>query len=191
MVQAGRRDGGFTHICSFFGNFKSNSISFCEGVNFISWEEEGLPNLLQFYWTHINNASIKKAKITLECLNGQLLSYNDLVWKNVDFSKIEKMFYGPSVNYIEDELHFHLHELAVGQEFELVLGLEIQLFSGQLLKSNKKIRLSMPNQKYLDKSINMALYDSQVNVQGLWVTSSPYSTFTIAKLIKNNGNNSQ
>lgn len=141
-------------------------------------------SLLQFYSVHINSASIKKAKITLECLNGQLLSYNDSIWKNVDFNKIQKNFYGPSVHYTEDEIHFHLQEQAIGHHFELVLGLELMLFSGQLLKNTKKISLCVPSRKYLDKSINMALYDSQVNLQGVWVTSNPYSSFTIVKLIQ-------
>lgn len=35
MVEEGRRMGGLTHICTFFGSFKLNSISFTTGINFI------------------------------------------------------------------------------------------------------------------------------------------------------------
>lgn len=65
MVEEGRRMGGLTHICTFFGSFKLNSISFTTGINFIrAWSEE-LQNLLQFYSVHINSAIVKKAKVTL------------------------------------------------------------------------------------------------------------------------------
>ena len=43
-------------------------------------------------------------------------------------------------------------------EFELILSLEITFFSNQKLRNMKKIKLSVPSMKYIDKSINMATY---------------------------------
>lgn len=54
-----------------------------------------------------------------------------------------------------------------------------------MLRDTKRTKLCVPSEKHLDKSINMYYYESQTNVQDLWISSTPYSTFTVAKLIKN------
>ena len=55
--------------------------------------------------------------MTLECTNGQLLCFHSKVWNTLDFNKLEKTFYGPSVSYTSDEVHFHLTEAMLGFEF--------------------------------------------------------------------------
>lgn len=64
----------------------------------------------------MNNASIKLAKILVEFTNGQLVCLHTRVWNNVDFNKLEKLFYGPSVSYTDDELHFHINEAMLNSE---------------------------------------------------------------------------
>ena len=64
IVEHGRMMGGFTHICSFFGKFKNN-VSFCDGINFFSLDPKEFQHVLQFYYIHVNNAAIKKARISL------------------------------------------------------------------------------------------------------------------------------
>ena len=65
IVEDGRVKGGFNHICSFFGQYKTNTVSFTDGINFFSIENKTITNVLQFYYIHINNAAIKKARMTL------------------------------------------------------------------------------------------------------------------------------
>ena len=52
----------------------------------------------------------------MEFTNGQLVCLHTRVWNNVDFNKLEKLFYGPSVSYTDDELHFHINEAMLNSE---------------------------------------------------------------------------
>ena len=39
--------------------------------------------------------------------------------------------------------------------------------------------------KYLDKSINMAMFDSPTYIEGISMACNPYSSFSVAKVIRN------
>ena len=65
------------------------------------------------------------------------------------------------------------------------------MFSNKRLRNIKKIKLNVPSQKFLDKSINMAPYESQVTLQGIQIAQNPYTTFSIARIIKRNDNNNK
>ena len=65
MVEEGRKEGGFSHICSFFGKYKTSSVNFTDGINFFVFDSKDFPRVLQFYYTHINNAAIKNSRVTL------------------------------------------------------------------------------------------------------------------------------
>jgi hypothetical protein len=129
LVEVGRREGGLSYICSFFGRFKTNSVSFMEGINFLVYQPESCSSLLQFYNSHINSAAVKRAKVSLECTNGQLICYQNGAWQNVDFHKLQRTFYGPSIGYDQDEVHFQISENLLGHKFDLLVTLEITLFS--------------------------------------------------------------
>lgn len=55
--------------------------------------------VVDLYNGMVNTAAVRSAKIVIECPNGQMMSNDTRLWKEVNFNKIERMFYGPSVKY--------------------------------------------------------------------------------------------
>jgi len=43
---------------------------------------------MNFYNTVINSAAIKLARTVIECIDGQMLTYDPKTWKNIDFNRI-------------------------------------------------------------------------------------------------------
>ena len=40
IVEDGRLKGGYTHICSFFGKFKTNNVNFTDGINYFVFDKK-------------------------------------------------------------------------------------------------------------------------------------------------------
>lgn len=111
--------------------------------------------MLSLYHSIINSAAVRMARITIDCNNGQMMSYDAHVWHNSDFCRIERTFYGPSVSYEEDLIQFHVFDAFDDTEFDMVITLNMQFFSGQTVSSTKRIKLSFQDERHYDKSLNL------------------------------------
>jgi hypothetical protein len=188
VVEEGRAEGCFDYLVTLWGPFKNNSVSSDHGINFISVQTSELEQMVRlghtvtFFQHMVNSAAVKSAKITIECPEGQILAYNSRVWSNPDFSRIERTFYGPSVSYEEDLIQFQVMDCMEKCEIDMVITLEVELFSRHRVSSNKKIRLYFPSHKHYDKSLNLAVVDACHHVQGLDLQNDPYSTLSFVRL---------
>ncbi len=153
-------------------------------MHFLNTDTIDFQQVISFYHSIINNAALKMAKISIECKNGQMMSYDAQVWHNTDFNRIERSFYGPSINYEDDTIQFHLLDTCEDIEFDMTIKLELKLFSGQTIIGNKKMKLAFLNERFFDKSLNLAIYEPLISMGGIEVKSNPYSTMTFVRLMK-------
>ena len=140
--------------------------------------------MLSLYHSVINNATVRSAKAVISCSNGQMMSYDAQIWKNTEFNRMERTFYGPSVNYEEDVIQFHVLDAFEDAEFDLTFTLELELFSGQLVSGSKRLKLSFPNERHYDKSLNLTLPEPMMTFQGVELKSNPFCSTTFVRLMK-------
>lgn len=69
-------------------------------------------------------------------------------------------------------------------EFDLAFALELELFSGQLVSGNKRLKLSFPNERHYDKSLNLTVPEPLITFQGVELKNNPFSTTTFVRLMK-------
>lgn len=113
-----------------------------------------------------------------------MLSYDSHTWQNSEFNKIERSFFGPSVNYEEDIIQFHVLDAFEEVEFDMSISLEVVLFSGQLVTASKRIKMSFQDERHFDKSLNLTVGDPLVTFQGIDLKSNPFATITFVRLMK-------
>jgi hypothetical protein len=71
-----RQDGAFSYHCGLFNLQWYNKISFSNGIHFLNTETRHVFQVLSLYHTIINSAAVRFAKITIDCSNGQMMSYD-------------------------------------------------------------------------------------------------------------------
>jgi hypothetical protein len=179
-----RREGAFPYHCTFFNLQWYNKISFNSGLHFLNTETKEIFQVLSLYHSIINNATVRSARIGIECLNGQMMSYDTHIWQNSEFNRIERTFYGPSINYEEDVIQFHVLDAFDEAEFDMAITLDLTLFSGQHVSGNKRMKLSFPNERHYDKSLNLTMPDPLMTFQGVELKSNPFGSTTFVRLMK-------
>jgi hypothetical protein len=110
-------------------------------------------------------------QVELECQQVQLTTRKDHVWENMDFGRVRRYFYGPSLHYSQDTLSF-LDETAgrKGGDLPMTISLRITLLSGKVLYAEKSFVLTTEN---------LRLY-GQTKCDGL----EPRSTYEFCKLVR-------
>lgn len=110
-------------------------------------------------------------KVELECSDIQLATRKDRIWEAVDFGRIKRFYYGPSIHYEQDCISF-LDETAGGasSHVPMLVSLEITLFSGKVLKAEKSFILTTDN----------------IRLYGLTrcENSEPRSTYEFSKILR-------
>jgi hypothetical protein len=110
-------------------------------------------------------------KLEVDCSDIQVVVRKDRVWQPVDFGRIKRCYYGPSIYYEQDCLSL-LDESAGGSHTHvpMVISLEITLFSGKVLKAEKSLILTTEN----------------IRLYGLTrcERSEPRSTYEFSKIIR-------
>jgi hypothetical protein len=69
-------------------------------------------------------------------------------------------------------------------DFDMAISLELILFSGQLVSSNKRMKLSFQNERHYDKSLNLTTPEPLLTYQGIELKSNPFSTSTFVRLMR-------
>jgi hypothetical protein len=69
-------------------------------------------------------------------------------------------------------------------EFDMVITLDLLLFSGQLVSSTKRMKLSFQNERHYDKSLNLTTPEPLVTYQGVELKSNPFATSTFVRLMR-------
>ena len=75
------------------------------------------------YHRVINSAAVKKAKVSLECVGGELGSTAQSNWTNTAFNRLESTYYGPSIHYTHDNINFVVLDPAIDSQFDFVIQL--------------------------------------------------------------------
>lgn len=90
-------------------------------------------------------------KVELGCGSIQLTARRDEIWEAVDFGRMRRFYYGPSIHYEQDCISF-LDESAsrAGTNVSMLLALEITLFSGKVLRAEKAFVLTTENMRAYD-----------------------------------------
>lgn len=95
--------GGIKFICNIFSPKPDNHVSISEGINSLSIHQ---PFIYEFFHHYANQMAIEFAHLVITCSNGIINSCNQQEWANTAFNKIERRYYGPSIRYQKDILHF-------------------------------------------------------------------------------------
>ena len=69
-------------------------------------------------------------------------------------------------------------------EFDMIINLELQLFSGQLVCNSKRIKISFQNERHYDKSLNLTNLEPVLTYQGVDIRSNPFATSTFVRLMR-------
>lgn len=92
--------------------------------------------MVRIYRSLAFESAVLRMKVELDCENIQLTTRKDGIWHGVDFGRIKRFYYGPSIHYEEDRISF-LDETMnrEGGPIPMVVSLEITLFSGKVLRA--------------------------------------------------------
>lgn len=63
--------------------------------------------------------ALEYAHLSITCRNGEINSCSQDDWRNTAFNKIERKYYGPSIRYAKDVLHFVNSKITYGGEYDL------------------------------------------------------------------------
>ena len=66
----------------------------------------------------------------------------------------------------------------------MAINLELVFFSGQIVTGNKKLKLSFPNEKHYNKSINLTVPEPLLIVQKVELKGNLFTTATFVRLMK-------
>lgn len=102
--------------------------------------------MVRIYRSLAFETAVLRMKVELDCENVQLTTRKDGIWHGVDFGRIKRFYYGPSVHYEEDRISF-LDETTgrEGGPMPMLVSLEITLFSGKQLRAEKSFVLTREN----------------------------------------------
>jgi hypothetical protein len=97
--------------------------------------------------------AIQYAHLVITCRNGEIYSYSQNCWKNTAFNKIERSYYGPSVRYIKDALHFINSKIVFSGSYDLDIQLKFKCFGGKLYTSEKKIAINFDHNEVYTRTV--------------------------------------
>ena len=86
---------------------KKSTLSFAQKVSSFSNATAELDAQINYYLTNVYQAALIYAKVVVECGNGSINSMVDCNWRTTSFNQIERVYWGPNINYGKDTLFFY------------------------------------------------------------------------------------
>ena len=69
--------------------------------------------MVELYRNVVNNAAMKRVKVGVECVGGELNQESCGGWSSVAYNKIQKRYFGPTSGLKEDIISFLVLDTAV------------------------------------------------------------------------------
>lgn len=85
-------------------------------------------------------------------------SYNQNEWINTAFNKVERHYYGPSILYRKDVLHFINSKRIRGGSYELNITLTYRHFDGNSYASHKRVRVAFDEKQNYHRTVVCNLF---------------------------------
>lgn len=169
-------------INTIFSPYRDNSLSVCQGVNFISTSD---PDAFLFYHHHINQVAIQYAHLTITCRNGQLGSSSELDWKNTAFNKIQRYYFAPTIKYAKDIVHIVNSQIIYNGSYQLNINLQYKCFNGVVYSSEKKIVIDFNHSEFYNRTVAIPkrkrIFITSNNIELL---GDPYNSETVVAFQK-------
>ena len=181
-IEAFRKEGGLPYICCIMGPQLKSEVGVHRGINLLSTDEPQL--MVELYHRLVNGAALKKARVTLECVGGELGISTRSHWQSTEFSKIERLYYGPSVSYDCDIISFIKFDPASDSHFDFVVTLELTPFSEQQIRAFKTVRVFLGRDKNVNTSVDIASHKYPFTLHGVELKHSPFESRTQVRLTK-------
>ena len=181
-IEASRKEGGLSYICCIMGPQLKSEVSVDRGINVLSTDEP--QSMVELYHRLVNSAALKGARVSLECVGGELGSSTRSHWQSTGFSKIERLYYGPSVSYHRDIISFIVFDPASDSHFDFVVNLELNPFSEQQIRASKTVRVFFGRDKNVNTSVDIASHQYPFTLHKVELKCSPFESSTLVRLTK-------
>ena len=186
LVQKGRVETNCRPMLTLMAPFRVSEISVSHGINSLSTEKHDFEKLMAIFHSHLANAAIEYATLTITCGNGSISSRCQEEWRNVSFNCIERDYYGPSIKYHQDILHFVNTKIDLVGSYQLDFTLRFKQFSGQVYSSHKCLVINFNHTQTYLKSVGMPykgrMYEGPLKLQ---LRDNPFKTETVVMFEKN------
>jgi hypothetical protein len=124
--------------------------------------------------------AIESAHLAITCRNGEISSCKQEDWRNSSFNKIERTYYGPSIRYTKDVLHFINSKVIYEGSYELDISLTLKCFGGTTYTADKKIAISFDHSEMYNRTVcppkKSRIYCS---TEDIVLEENPYETETL------------
>lgn len=141
-----QRKGLIKFISTIFSPVSGSHISISQGINKLCINDRFF---LSYYHHYLSQMAVEHAHLSIQCSNGVINSYAQHEWINTSFNKVERHYFGPSIRYRKDVLHFINSKRIRGDSYELNITLTYRHFDGNSYTSHKKVKVAIDErQKY-------------------------------------------
>lgn len=97
--------------------------------------------------------AIEFAHLAITCQNGVISSCSQEEWRNTAFNKIERSYYGPSIRYLKDVLHFINAKIIYEGSYDLHISLTLKCFGGTTYTSDKNITITFDHGDIYNRTV--------------------------------------
>ena len=186
LIKEHRLKIGRQALANIFGPFTANEISISQGISYFSTAKKETTDLVQILHSYLAQIAIEFATLTISCGNGSISSRSQNEWRNISFNAIERHYYGPSIKYERDTLHFINSKLDVKGSYELTFNLRFKCFDGLSYTSRKSLVIDFNNTEAYLRSVGMP-YKTKfyLSPYDLPMKENPYKTETVIMFEKN------
>jgi hypothetical protein len=124
--------------------------------------------------------AMEYAQLSITCRNGEINSCSQGEWRNTAFNKIERKYYGPSIRYLKDILHFINSKVHYEGEYDLEISLNFKCFGGATYTAEKHVAISFDHTEMYNRTVcaprKARLYYS---TEDLVLEENPYESETL------------